>query len=56
MKKINLKRPDFCQLAAAVVKAATEETPETDIEDTTKKSVASGRRGGKIGKEVRAEQ
>jgi hypothetical protein len=56
MKKIKVKHPDFCQLAHAVVKAATGETPDTDIEDTTKKAVASGRRGGAVGSKARAEQ
>ena len=56
MKKVKVKHPDIFQLAAAIVEAATDESP--DIEAITKnpQAVASGRLGGKKGGRARAEK
>ena len=57
MKKINskIKHPDFCQLAYAVVQAATDESEPVE-EPTTKNphAVALGRLGGLKGGKARA--
>ena len=57
MKRINskIKHPDFCQLAYAVVQAATDESEPVE-EPTTKNphAVALGRLGGLKGGKARA--
>ena len=59
MKKINskIKHPDFCQLAYAVVQAATDESEPVE-EPTTKNphAVALGRLGGLKGGKARADK
>ena len=56
MKRVKVKHPDFCQLAYAVVQAATDETDQ--VEDSTKnpKAVAAGSKGGKKGGPARKEK
>jgi hypothetical protein len=59
MKKINskIKHPDFCQLAYAVVQAATDESEPVE-EPTTKNphAVVLGRLGGLKGGKARADK
>jgi len=59
MKRINskVKHPDFCQLAYAVVQAATDESEPVE-ESTTKNphAVALGRLGGLKGGKARADK
>lgn len=52
LKKINGKRLDFCQIAHAVVEAATNEQKE----QPESIAVESGRSGGKSGGKARAEK
>lgn len=48
------KRLDFCQIAHAVVEAATNEQEDQPVKESI--AVESGRRGGKIGGKIRAEK
>ncbi|MCL5808641.1 MAG: hypothetical protein M1418_08875 [Deltaproteobacteria bacterium] len=54
MKKVKVKHPDFCQLAAAIVEAATDESEQVEDSAKNPQAVASGRRGGKKGGKARA--
>jgi hypothetical protein len=57
MKKIKGKHLDFCQIAKAVVDAATDETPQVEPEDTRNPhAVALGSLGGQKGGKARAEK
>jgi hypothetical protein len=56
MKKVKVKHPDFCQLAAAIVEAATDEKSNTEDETKNPQAVASGHLGGKKGGPARAER
>jgi hypothetical protein len=55
MKRIKVKHPDFCQMAAAIVEAATDENPqEPEPETKNPHAIALGRLGGLKGGKARA--
>ncbi|MGA2526354.1 MAG: histone H1 [Smithellaceae bacterium] len=57
MKKVKVKHPDFCQLAAAIVEEATDENPqEPEPETKNPHAVALGRLGGLKGGKARADK
>lgn len=54
MKRVKVKHPDFCQLAAAIVAETTEESKPEDKPEKNPAAVALGRLGGLKGGKARA--